>query len=399
MTAFSRETRFSIAVVVCSWACFSGILFVPLWVSASIADLGISDALAGRFAATQHLAVALTSFGLIKLVARLPGRPLFLVGLACVFLANVLPVIYENVWLFALCRFLSGMGEGISLAVMHSLIAQHGKPDRHFAMMNLGVTVFAILAYPAVSPLIEAHGVAPVFLVAAGASVIGMLLTPWIGEAPDRPQRSLPEANVRLPAANRDGWLGLLALMVFFVGEGALWTYFSNIGLSKGLSFEEVGQIMSLALFAGLLATVVMRFLDVRIGRAIPLGLSLIGLCVVAMLFAYAESGLVFRYAAYLMYFVFLFTVTYSSGLLAAIDPSGSIVSAAPGARSVGNVLGPVLASFAVGVGHYKYLGWIALVFYVISFVLFMILAVKYDRQLFREKAAGSREAAAREPA
>lgn len=382
----TEDLKFTVAVVICSWACFSGILFVPLWVAASTEYLGISDAFAGRLAAVQHAAVALASFGLMKLVRALPSGTLFASGIMMILAANTLPLLAPSVELFAACRFLSGAGEGVSLAVMHSLIARRGRPDRYFALMNFGVTIFAIVAYPAVSPLIADYSVFPVFGIAALSALIGLPFAIWMSRHAGGPVTADggDDAMPQMGAIrhNRDGLIGLLALIIFFVGEGALWTYFTRIGLSKDMTFAEVGRVMSISLFFGLVATVIVRVLDVRIGRTIPLVVSILGLCCVAMLFAYAESRYMFMVAAYLMYFVFLFTVTYSSGLLAHTDSSGSIAAAAPGARSIGNVLGPIIASFSVGLGNFVSLGWTAFAFYLMSLVLFLSISVKYDRRL-----------------
>ncbi len=373
-----QEIRFAISVLVCSWACFSGILFIPLWVSASVEQFGISESFAGRVAAVQHSFVAIVSIGLIKFIAKWNSRRTFLFGLATLLVANVLPILIPDISTLIVSRALSGTGEGISLAVMHRLIAQHGKPDRLFGIMNFGVTLFAIVAYPLISPLIDTQGVNPVFLAAAGAAVVGVPFAWWMSAPASEGKEATPAPSAAAVRLGRTGLVALGALAIFYIGEGALWTYLVRIGLGTGAGMEAIGNTLSTALLFGLLGTIIIGWMGVRFGRAIPLIGSLVGLCVVALFMAHVSDAATFIKITYFFYFVFIFTVTYSSGLLAAIDPTGAVVSAAPGARSMGNVVGPIVASFAVLPGHYTYLGWTAFVFYAISMLLFLPLALKY---------------------
>lgn len=380
------SARFATGVLFCAWAGFSGILFVPLWVAASIEQFGITASFAGRIASLQHLCVAIASFGLVKLVHRFDREKVMLVGMLTIILANLLPVLVPSVPALVMSRGLAGLGEGITLAVMHSMIARHGEPDRYFAVMNFGVTAFAIVAYPLVTPLMNDHGANPVFLVAAAAAVIGLPFSMLLSRSASVSKAEDKDvATPELGGMNRHGIYFLVGMAIFYIGEGALWTYLVRIGLGTGMEFDLVGQTMSIALLFGLVATVLVHYMSARYGRTLPLAFGLLSLCVVALILGHTGDKDVFIYTTYFFYFVFIFVIVYTAAVLAAMDTSGGLVSAAPGARSVGNVIGPVIGSFVVVGGDFQLLGWTAFTFYLVSLFIFVPISLRYDKRIADE--------------
>jgi predicted MFS family arabinose efflux permease len=93
-----------------------------------------------------------------------------------------------------------------------------------------------------------------------------------------------------------------------------------------------------------------------------------------AILLTNARTPLEYVAGVILFQVVGIFVMIYVTGLLAALDPAGRIVAAAPASRGIGNTVGPSIAGLALGAFGYQTIGLIALAFYVTALTAFLAL-------------------------
>lgn len=358
-----RET-FAIAIISC--AGFSGMLFLPLIVSAPINAFGISEAAAGKFGAAELLAIACSSTLLAPRVASIKPKHLIGVGLALIVAASVLAVVVRDPSGYMASRILSGIGEGLVLTAAFAVVAKTGAPDRIFAVVNFAVLALGAASYPYLSAAIAHKGIAPLAVASAVLALLAAFSLPLLGRYP----ATESESESIFQVAKR--WRRpLFAILCFYVAEGALWGYLLRLGVATGKPPQWAGEIISGAFLLSLLGPLVVYWLDLKAGRRIPLVLSTALLCITAVVFAVDRTPEVFSIATFELYLVFIVAITYSSGLMAAIDPSGRLVAAVPGVRTFGMGVGPALSGLLMPAFGVHVVGWVAAIGYALAVGLF----------------------------
>jgi predicted MFS family arabinose efflux permease len=355
---------FAIAIISC--AGFSGMLLLPLIVSAPINAFGVSEAAAGKFGAAELLAIACSSTLLAPRVASIRPKHLICAGLVLIIAASALAVLapYPNGYM--LSRILSGIGEGLVLTAAHAIVAKTAGPDRVFAVVNFTVLVLGAASYPYLSAAVAHKGIAPLAVASAVLALIAAFSLPLLGEYPAVGSES--ESIFRVAKRWRRPLCGILC---FYVAEGALWGYLLRLGIATGKPPQWAGEIISGAFLLSLLGPLIVYWLNLKAGRRIPLVVSTALLCITAAVFAVDRTPEVFKIATFELYLVFIVAITYSSGLMAAIDPSGRLVAAVPGVRTFGMGVGPALSGLLMPEFGVRVVGWVAAIGYALAVGLF----------------------------
>ncbi|MGH8208295.1 MAG: MFS transporter, partial [Steroidobacteraceae bacterium] len=137
----------------------------------------------------------------------------------------------------------------------------------------------------------------------------------------------------------------LAGVFLYFLAQGAIWSYFGRIGDASGVNSIVVGRtlaIASLASIGGALTAVVVAG---RTGRGWPLilsgGLSLLSFF---LLFGHVAASALIA-AGVLFRFAWTLSQPLLSGLCAEADAEGRVVVAMGSIQTVGTGLGPAIAA------------------------------------------------------
>jgi predicted MFS family arabinose efflux permease len=138
---------------------------------------------------------------------------------------------------------------------------------------------------------------------------------------------------------------------------------------------------MSCALLLTIATSLAAYAIGTRFGRRLPIASGLIILSCMAILLANAHTPLEYILGVVLFQVVGIFVMIYITGLLAALDPAGRIVAAAPAARGIGNTAGPAIAGFVLGAFGYQTIGLVALAFYLTALTAFLLLMRRHPQR------------------
>ena len=362
----SYSARATLGLVVIACAGFGGMLFLPLIVSLPVSAYGISEAAAGKYGAIELTAIACSSFLFAPRVTSLRPQRLIGAGLALVFAGSLASLLIDTLQGYFASRLINGIGEGAVLTAAHALVARAARPDRIFAIINFAVLALGAASYPWLSTAIAEHGafaLSGALMTLAAAAVVCVPLLERQTKVDDQ-----SEAILRVIARWRNP---LSATFAFYIAEGALWGYLFRLGLATGASDRWVGEVLSTAFVFSLLGPVFVHWLDVKAGRRIPLVVFTTLLCVASVIFALGPSMTVFKITTFVLYLVFIIAITYCSGLMAALDPTGRLVASVPGIRTVGMGLGPAMGGLLIPKYGLTFVGWLAAVGYSIAVIMF----------------------------
>lgn len=237
-------------------------------------------------------------------------------------------------------RIVAGAGEGLAIGVAFAALGQARNPDRAFAIyLGTGGAICALILL-ALPRLQSSVGTAAVFVGIAGLALLTGMGLRWFPERSRTSEHSAARAlNTRLAVS------GLLAVFLYFLAQGAIWSYFERIGEASQLRTTEISSALALATIAGIGGALTAALLPARLGRAWPIAISAcLSVASFLLLLGHVNSW-VLTSVGVLSTFAWNFSQPLFSGLCCEADPHGRVVCAMGSVQTVGYGLGPAVAA------------------------------------------------------
>ncbi|HVW71122.1 MAG TPA: hypothetical protein VHB68_19235 [Steroidobacteraceae bacterium] len=295
----------------------------------------------GYVASAELSGLTLASIVAAALVGRRPVGALAAGGIGLMIAANVGCLFTLTPALFILLRIAAGAGGGTLVALGTRLIAATAKPDRLYGLaiaLQVGASAIGLYALPLAT---RAGGLAGclIFLVCVAAALLPVLpcLPRTLASAASGPTRGAAPSRAAIQV--------LLSTLIFSAGIGGAWTYVAEMGTAAGLKAEFVGEALAGAMAVSLSGAILASWLDVRLGRAVPLLFGTAGICVGAVLLSGRFGPAAFAGGVLAFNLFWSFVGPYQLGTLAQRDTSGFFVTLLPGFQGMGFATGPAIAS------------------------------------------------------
>lgn len=278
-------------------------------------------------------------------------------GLAVV--ANFASAFVGSFEALVVARFIAGVGSGVAGAAGTAAAASTRDPDRMFAAVTLAWGL-ASVAEPAIVPFATVpFGSMGGFLLVGGVCLAVLPLMLWL-----IPPRKGKEENPSLwTAPNRAlAVVAMLALLVFEIGQGGIYTFVEQIGLRSDLTEHQIGVTLTGTGLVGLVGAALAVVLGTRYGRSAPIIIGLALNVVASVVLATSEDAATFIGANWLWSAAYNFVVPYMMGAMAQLDDLGRWVVASDAIWTLGDGLGPGIAGSVVARGGYDELAGLGLV-------------------------------------
>ncbi|MGC6475439.1 MAG: MFS transporter [Parvibaculales bacterium] len=244
--------------------------------------------------------------------------------------------------LFLIERFFVGLSAGLLTAILARVVATAISPERLTALAILSVSGFGIIVYLFFPILTARGGVAYVYLVLSGLSLLGIF---GLRGLPDLQPTKKSESK----ALNNDFILLILFSLSFGVVSAAMWTFSERIGLSSGLSKEEIGYILAVGTFFGIIGAAIAAIIGDKFGSFIPILLATSCLLLAGIFIPQTTVPSAFAFIFILFRFAQNFNDPFIIGVIARRDGEGRLLSLNAGAGLFGSAIGPSVASYVIG--------------------------------------------------
>ena len=351
--AFNREVesgRFLTAVIVTGLLGIASFLVLPSLVLGFVTDLGFSELQVGRISTFQLIGLGLGSVASVLLLKYLDWRNLSCFGLALLLVSDFACTLTGEFTPLLVLRFISGFAGGVCVSFAAYGLGLTANTDRNFGWFMTVQVGFAIIASFSFPSVLDLAGLDGIFYVLCLLELASIALVSGFMPAVRRESASREQGNDRVR------WtlcaLVMVGLLFFFTALGMFWTYIAPIGLDAGLSKQQTGNAVSVSLFGALLGAYAAAALNIRIGRLLPLTLSL-ALQLVALLLLYQGLDyLMFCLAAALFGFGWYMYVPYQFALLAGFDRDGRPMLLLNAVAGLGSGLGPAIAAYLLVDGY-----------------------------------------------
>jgi len=326
--------------------------FQPLLVGRMITELNFSEMEAGLVASANLLGVGV-SLILFSLKSRLnSNKNLLVIAMLLMGLGNLASVYTVDFNSLFAARFMAGVGEGMLAAIVTSSIVFFRSPDRIYALMMVGMSLYGGIGYFLLPLIFASYGIAGAFAVMAGLCIASLVFLPLL---PEGKKTQAQDAFKLSPLLLKPKViLVFLSIALVYLATTAIWSYYERIGAAIGITLEDIGITLSLALLASLVGGGCAAVLSDKVGRILPISVGLL-LAASSMLVLYSADHLI-PYAISIMLLLGAtgFVLPYYMGELATLDNSGRLTVIGLIACNVGNVFGSTASALLVEANSYE---------------------------------------------
>ena len=338
----------------------------PGYVQGLVEYLAFSEKQAGYIASAEMFGIAFTTILLIFVEARIDWRKLIVLCLIVAATGNLLSLSLTDFEALAAVRLLTGMGSGGLMSLTFAMMGLTDKADRNFGYIITWVLIYGALGI-LVMPIAFANiGMNGVLLFFALFNVSGLLFIRYLPRAAGVHHQAQP-----LPQSAAYSWrlkgLSLFAVLIYNTSIGIVWAYLFLLGLQAGIAEQAVANVLTISQFLGIAGAFVAVVLQLRIGRIIPLQLSIIGTAI--GIYILLGKITLFHFALGVCLFNFLWNVSmpYLLATMSSFDRRGRVVIYGIALQTIGYAIGPFIAATILGRGSYDHVYSVAVFLFVAS--------------------------------
>ena len=350
----------------------------PGFVQGLVGYLGFTDQQAGYTASAEMFGIAATTILLTFAAHRVNWRHVFTSSLLLMFLANAASVFVSDVQVFTALRVCAGFGAGGLVSLSFAAIGLTSDPDRNFGYLIMWVLIYGAIGLLLMPSAYDAFGLGGVLWFFALFPLVGL---PFVRHLPVTGENAVAadEHAVTLSAPLRT--LALLAMLTYFLAQGVVWAYLFLIGLSGGLSEQQVANGLTISQFAGIAGALLAAILGSRYGRSLPLTLGILAGALCLWFLVGRFSVVVFAVAVGVYNFAWNASHPFLLAAMASFDRRGRVVVYAVAMQMIGLAFGPGLAASVIEEGDYVNVNVLGAALFILSLALILPPVLSYARR------------------
>ena len=364
-------------ILLSSFAAISGVgllsyAALPFLIGSTMINLDLNAESVGILYSLEFIAAAISAIIIAPKIGKINRTKIAFIGAFIVIAGNLISGLWSNYEFLLLIRPFTGIGAGLTLASGNATIANAKHPAKIAGMMNVLFAAMIVLLMLYLSYLNEAWGIQGIYFGLAAVTFCFLFLLKRM------PQRSIQHdsetVSNKINSTGIFSVAGIAIFTVFFMftlRDSMAWGFAERIGNVVGYTSNEMGQLLSLQAFTGLVGPIIAAIIGFKFGVRFPLLLGIVfaGLTSYAI-FLSPELPYLFEGSVLVWTAGYFFAISYLTAYAATLDIDGRIVAASGSAMLLGVATGPALSGYLITKGGYDLGAWVTLVL-----VVFMIIA------------------------
>ncbi len=237
----------------------------PAFVQGMVDFIGIGEVEAGYVASAEVLGLMAGTLIFAFIAPLLNWRHLLVVSFVTIIVGNVLTIFAGNAQTLTGLRAISGLGAGFVTAIGFASLANTEKPGRNYGWLVACVIGFSAVGFaglPAIFALGGYHALIGGYTIAVLLCLPAVL---WISTGHLESEKEVSFASSSEKGGAVAGALGLVAVLLFFVGYACVWTYMALIGRDAGLNDAQIAFVLSSTQCFGIAGALSIAFLYERV--------------------------------------------------------------------------------------------------------------------------------------
>lgn len=305
-------------------------------------QLGIGPARIGQLFSAELAAMSLATLPAYYWQSRWDWRQVARGAALLFILANLASAWSDGYGTLMAWRALSALAGGTLMVVCIASAAGSQQADRVYGLWVSGQLILGAIGLWLLPPLFASFGLQALYL---GLALLMLLCLPLAGAFPSHSASTPQQHRERLALGKYlPGFLGLLAVLLFYIGLSAVWTFIGSIASAANIDPASSGRILSIATLLGIAGSVCATVIGSRWSRIalLLLGYGLMASAVCLLLGA--PQAIRFAIAALLFKYTWTFVLPFILACLADLDQQGRLMNSANLVIGGGLALGPALA-------------------------------------------------------
>ena len=143
------------------------LLFLPVYLEVVGINLSLTDQQIGWLASTDSIGLALATFVFSVFIKKLNFRKVLLVGVIITVAGNLLSALTQDFLVLCFIRSITGLGEGLIVAVGISAIGMTNNPNRWFGFYTAAIVVVQAIGLALVPIIYDQLSLSGVFIAMA----------------------------------------------------------------------------------------------------------------------------------------------------------------------------------------------------------------------------------------
>lgn len=305
-----------------------------------------------------------------------------LFALLCVIVGNVLTVSQTDAGVITAIRFAVGiLGQGTAFAIGISMIGNTDNHDRNFGFVIAAQVAFGVITLATLRPLVNQYeSIGGMYLPLAALAVVALAFVKFV---PEGPAHRADQSDTQGSHSLKFPVIGLVALLIWCCGLGAVWTYIERIGVAGGLDSVLALRALSVSTAVAIVGALLAAALAAKgVGRFLPVTIALLVQMVMAWFIQGELSWVEMVIKASIFQVFWNMTGPFMMGAISSSDTGGKVAVLIPAAQTSGFFIGPAIASQFMANGDLSAANLTAIICCAIALLIFIPLS-------FRLKAAG----------
>ncbi|KRE93266.1 MFS transporter [Paenibacillus sp. Soil766] len=314
---------------------------------------GVSTDANGVNAAALYIGIFATMFFIEKPVRRYGYKPVIMIGMSLIIIANCLFPVWQQAGLWFMLRLLVGIGDSaLHFATQLWIVASSPKEKRGRNISLYGMAYGVGFSLGPLGIILLKAGIwVPFMVTSAFFLLILLLLTRLKNEKPERAERA-EAAHKRATTVISLAWFPLITSLLFGYMEAAMNSNFPLYGLRIGISESTIGLLLPVTGIGGLIMQLPLGIWSDRVGRKpILMGTAIVGAlafsCVPFVGTNLWGLGICLGVAGGMVGSFFSLGLAYAADILPRhLLPTANIIASIQ--YSVGSIIGPLVGGMAL---------------------------------------------------
>lgn len=366
------------------------LLVLPVMVGSFVDYLGLTESEAGYLASAGFLGSAVSAIYVSLRIHHLDLRRLASLGLVLMIFADGASsaAVQMPFWALVALRFISGVGGAAAYASVMSAYANWREPDRAYGLFMSFQFFFSAVGLYGLPWMLPDSGISGMFILFAVLDVAALALVSQLPEAHERRGAGSGAPLEWHVIVAGTSVLCLFGIGLFEAANMANFTYSERIGLSFGLSSQEIGLVLGAVTVLGIPAAFGVFLLGSRFGRFGPIMVTALVQSTALFLLLTGTGHATYITAMCLLAIGWAFALPYFQAIEAEIDPGGSVVVAGGFATAFGGFAGPAVAASLVSPGSYSNMIFAAMGAYFLVVILMRLVTRRMTRVSIKRAAS-----------
>lgn len=344
----ASERRLTAAIVIFAAIVPAVLMVAPALAGQLAGQLGLSPSQIGNLFSVELGVMSLATLPAHWWLPRTNWRLMALLAGLLFIIGNVASALTTDYHGLMAWRAVSAAGGGSLMVLCLSAASYTANKDRVYGLWVLGQLVLGAVGLAVLPALFEHFGLAVAYWLLAAWMLICL---PLAGAFPSR--RPAPRQRATSRSLPRfDALLGILAVLTFYIGLSAIWTFIGGIGKETGLSAQASGQVLSVATLFGIAGASAATLIGQRGSRRLMLFAGYLAMVVSIGLLYGTPELLRFVVAALVFKFTWTFVLPFVLATLADLDHTGNLMNYTNLMIGGGLAVGPAIAGRLIDATH-----------------------------------------------